>query len=110
LFLNLNNFLQERELSFGMRVLPCHEEPGVEIFGYAPQFSPKNISHVFYHADELEIPGKNRCFDNPPNDKLPNDNWPMLAVLWPTFKEMLVEFTAGAYAIKLFTAVIYGFS
>jgi hypothetical protein len=52
--------LQEHEMSFGMRVLPCHEDPGIELFGYAPQLSQKNFSHVFYHADEYEIPGKRR--------------------------------------------------
>ena len=56
--INFCLFLQERELSFGMRVLPCNDEPGVEIFGHAPQFSPKNFSHVFSHEDQYDIPGK----------------------------------------------------
>ena len=50
---------QDQGLSFGMRVLPCNDEPGVQIFGYAPQFSAKNFSHVFSHEDQYDIPGKN---------------------------------------------------
>lgn len=54
---NCVGIYQARELSFGMKVLPCNEEPGVEIFGYAPQFSSKNFSHVFSHEDQYDIPG-----------------------------------------------------
>ncbi len=52
-------FFQDQGLSFGMKVLPCNDEPGVQIFGYAPQFSAKNFSHVFSHEDQYDIPGKN---------------------------------------------------
>lgn len=54
---NCVGIYQDRALSFGMRVLPCNAEPGVEIFGYAPQFSAKNFSHVFSHEDQYDIPG-----------------------------------------------------
>jgi len=48
---------QDQPMNFGMRVLPCEAQPGVELFVNAPQFSTKNFSHVFSHDDKYDIPG-----------------------------------------------------
>jgi hypothetical protein len=49
---------QGKELSFGMRVLPCQATPGIEIYGYAPQINSKNFSHVFNHKELYDVPGE----------------------------------------------------
>eukprot|EP00096_Caligus_rogercresseyi_P011557 TRINITY_DN4566_c0_g1_i2.p2 TRINITY_DN4566_c0_g1~~TRINITY_DN4566_c0_g1_i2.p2 ORF type:complete len:359 (-),score=69.22 TRINITY_DN4566_c0_g1_i2:1995-3071(-) len=48
---------QDKDLTFGMRVLPCRKVPGVEIYGYAPQFNAKNFSHIFTHKSQYVVPG-----------------------------------------------------
>ncbi|XP_040564665.1 uncharacterized protein [Lepeophtheirus salmonis] len=48
---------QNKDLTFGMRVLPCREVPGVEIYGYAPQFHANNFSHIFTHKSQYVVPG-----------------------------------------------------
>ncbi|TRY68627.1 hypothetical protein TCAL_15087 [Tigriopus californicus] len=48
---------QDKALSFGMRVLPCQDPPGVEVFGSAPQFNTENFSHVFTHRSQYDLPG-----------------------------------------------------
>jgi len=48
---------QGKDINFGVRVLPCKSTPGVEIFGYAPQYNAQNFSHVFTHRDTYEVPG-----------------------------------------------------
>lgn len=49
-------------MNFGMRVLPCEAQPGVELFVNAPQFSAKDFSHVFSHDDKYDIPGDEAFF------------------------------------------------
>ena len=44
-------------MSFGVRVLPCRATPGVEVYGYAPQFNKEHFSHVFEHESEYTVPG-----------------------------------------------------
>lgn len=48
---------QKKDIAFGMRVMPCQQPPGVEIYGSAPQFNAKNFSHIFTHKAEYEVPG-----------------------------------------------------
>lgn len=48
---------QGKDISFGMRALPCKTPPGVEIFGYAPQYNTQHFSHIFTHKAEYEVPG-----------------------------------------------------
>lgn len=48
---------QEKDISFGMRALPCKSPPGVEIFGYAPQYNTQHFSHIFTHKAEYQVPG-----------------------------------------------------
>ena len=40
-----------------MRALPCKSPPGVEIFGYAPQYNTQHFSHIFTHKAEYQVPG-----------------------------------------------------
>jgi hypothetical protein len=56
--------MQGKELFFGMRVLPCQETPGIEIYGHAPQINSKNFSHVFNHKELYDVPGKNKTGSN----------------------------------------------
>ena len=49
---------QGKELSFGMRVLPCQSTPGIEIYGHAPQVNSKNFSHIFNHKELYDVPGR----------------------------------------------------
>ena len=36
----------------------CESPPGVEIFGYAPQYNTQHFSHIFTHKAEYQVPGK----------------------------------------------------
>lgn len=55
---NCNGIYQGKELSFGMRVLPCQSTPGIEIYGHAPQVNSKNFSHIFNHKELYDVPGE----------------------------------------------------
>jgi len=48
---------QKKPVNFGMKVMPCQEPPGLELFGHAPQFNAYNFSHVFKHGSKYKVPG-----------------------------------------------------